>query len=132
MSLTFVAAADNIALAAILNKTAQNQDLVLRLYTNNPAEANDSLTQTGLTEASGAGYSAISINAAAWSISGGTASYPQQTFTFTGDLGADVYGYYFTRASGGELMWYEKFSNGPYNPTNNGDQIKVTPTISLE
>ncbi len=56
-------------------------------------------------------------------------AFAAQTFTFTGALG-NVYGYYLTRASGGELIYAEIFSNGPYDIQNNGDTITVTPQIS--
>lgn len=64
-----------------------------------------------------------------WRISS-AATYAQQTFTFTGALG-NVYGYYLNRTTGTDLMVAERFSDGPYNITANGDQIKVTPLISL-
>ena len=115
-----------------LNKTA-SQDLVLRLYTSNttPAEGD---TDSTYTEASGSGYSAANLTAASWTVTGGsptTAAYPEITFTFTGALG-NVYGYYVTQTSSGILMWAERFTSGPFNIQNNGDQIKITPQITLE
>jgi len=31
----------------------------------------------------------------------------------------------------GKLVWYEYFSDGPYNIANNGDTIKVTPHFTM-
>lgn len=120
-------------LQAIVNKTAP-ENLVLCLFTSNttPAEADTTATYT---EASGFGYAAVNLTPVAnWTITPGNpavASFPQQTFTFTGALG-NVYGYYVKQVTSGKLMWAEKFTDGPYNIVNNGDQIKVTPTISLD
>lgn len=122
-----------IALSYLVGKTASTENLVLRLFTNNktPAEAD---VVGDYTEATGNGYASITLTGASWSVTGGaptTAAYAQQTFTFTGALG-NVYGYYLTRATTGDLVYSERFSDGPYAIANNGDQIKVTPSITLE
>ena len=128
MPLVFPDAGENIVLEALVNKTAP-QNLVLRLYTSNTTPG-ESDTAGTYTEATGSGYSAITLTGASWgSASGGSISYAQQTFTFTGALG-NVYGYYMTQASSGTLVYAERFSDGPYNIANNGDQIKITPTIT--
>lgn len=57
-------------------------------------------------------------------------SYPEQTFTFTGALGT-VYGYFMTQLSSGLLFVAEKFGTSA-TVANNGDTIKVTPTISVD
>jgi hypothetical protein len=57
--------------------------------------------------------------------------YSQQTWTFTGALG-NVYGYYTTRASSGDLVYAERFTDGPYNIVNNGDQIKLAASLQAE
>ena len=119
-------------LKAVVNHTVP-QDLVLKLFTNNvtPGETDTAGTYT---EASGNGYAAITLTGSSWTITEGApsdASYAQQTFTFTGNLG-NVYGYFIVQASSGILLWAEKFSDGPYNIVNNGDQIKITPKITLD
>lgn len=119
-------------LAYAVNKSAP-ENLVLRLFTNNvtPAEGD---TAASYTEAAGNGYAAITLTGANWVITEGApsdASYAQQTFTFTGALG-NVYGYYLTRATSGRVAWAERFTDGPYNVVNNGDQIKITPRITLD
>jgi hypothetical protein len=115
----------------ITGKAAQ-ESLVLCLYTNNktPAEAD---TLASYTEASGFGYANKTLTAASWSMVAGDptyASYPQETWTFTGALG-NVYGYFIKSATSGKVLWAEQFTNGPYNVQNNGDQIKVTPRLEL-
>lgn len=119
-------------LEAFLNKTAP-ENLTLILYTNNitPGETDTIATYT---EASGSGYSAVSLTAANWVATPGnptSAAYPEVTFTFTGALG-NVYGYAVKGGTSGKLKWAERFSNGPYNIQNNGDQIKITPQLTLE
>lgn len=113
---------------------AAPENLVLRLYTNNitPAETDTAATYT---EAAGFGYAAATLTGATWGApSEGAPSsiaYAQQTFTFTGALG-NVYGYHMTRATSGRIALAERFSDGPYNIQNNGDQIKITPQITLD
>lgn len=119
-------------LAYAVNKSA-SQDLVLRLYTNNitPAETDTAVTYT---EAAANGYAAVQLAGANWTITEGApslADYPQQIFIFTGALG-NVYGYFLTRLTSGRIAWAERFTDGPYNIVNNGDQIKVTPKFTQD
>lgn len=116
----------------ILNKTAP-QNLDIRLFTNNitPTETDVAATYT---EAAGGGYALIQLTAGSWTIVAGApslATHTQVTWTFTGAVG-NIYGYYITRRTTGELMWAERFNNGPYNIQNNGDEIRITPRLSLE
>lgn len=119
-------------LSYFVNKSAP-ENLILKLYTSNttPAEADVAATYT---EAAGNGYAALTLTGANWTITEGApsnAAYAQQTFTFTGALG-NVYGYFMVRATSGRIAYAERFSDGPYNVTTNGDQIKVTPTITFD
>ena len=121
-----------IALEYLVNKDGP-EDLVLCLYTNNitPGETD---TIGTYTEAAGNGYANITLTGASWTTTPGAPSsiaYAQQTFTFTGALG-DVYGYFYKRATGGELVIAERFTGAPFNIANNGDQIKITPTITAD
>lgn len=128
MALVFPDVGENKALEHLVNKTAP-ENLVLRLFTSNttPAEGDTAGTYT---EASGSGYASITLTGASWgAASGGSIAFAQQTFTFTGALG-NVYGYYYTEVTSGVLIAAERFSDGPYNVANNGDQIKITPTIT--
>lgn len=132
MSLVVPNAAEDVILQNILNKTAP-QTLLLKLYTNNitPAETD---TEATYTEAVGFGYAAISLTPASWTITPGApsnAAFPQQVFTFTGNLG-NVYGYFVVETTSGKIKWAERFTDGPYNIVNNGDQIKITLNISAE
>lgn len=125
-------ASEATMLEAILNKTAP-QNLVLRLFTNNvtPGEAD---VAAAYTEATGNGYAAQNLTAGSWTTVAGApteATHPEMTFTFTGALG-NVYGYYVTQATSGLLMWAERFTGAPFNIANNGDQIRVTPKLTLE
>ena len=133
MALLFPNNGEGDALQYLVNRAAP-ENLVLRLYTSNttPAEAD---TADTYTEATGFGYAALTLTGASWGApSEGAPSsiaYAQQTFTFTGALG-NVYGYYLTRATSGRIAYSERFSDGPYNIANNGDQIKITPTITCD
>lgn len=119
-------------LKAIVNHTAAT-NLVLRLYSSNttPAETDTAGTYT---EATFTGYTAATLTGASWSITEGGpsyAQYAQQTFTSSAAQSQNIYGYYLQYTTSNILGWAERFSDGPYAITNNGDQIKVTPYIEL-
>lgn len=125
--------AGEVAMANFIFNKAAQENFTLRAYTNNITPAETDTTAT-YTEAAGNGYAAIALIAANWTVTGGnptTVAAPQQTWTFTGNLG-NVYGYYFNGTTSTTLMWAERFSDGPYNIFNNGDQIKLTPQLTLE
>lgn len=117
-------------LKRILN-AATPDNVKLHLYKNNvtPSETD---TVSTYTEDDGTGYAAISLTGSNWdtTTTAGTASYAQQTFTYT--AGTTVYGYYVTDNAGTTLLWAELFSDGPYTIPSGGGTIKITPTISLE
>jgi hypothetical protein len=123
------------ALEYFVNKSAP-QNLVLKLFKSNttPAETDTAATYT---VADFTGYSDITLTGASWgSPSEGAPSsiaYAQQTFTSSaGSQNQNVYGYYCVRATSGRIALAERFSDGPYNIANNGDNIKVTPTITAD
>lgn len=122
------------ALSYIVNKGTP-ENLVLRLFKSNttPGETDTAGTYT---EADFTGYAAITLTGASWVVTEGapgSAAYAQQTFTSSaGAQSQSVYGYYLTRASSGRIAWAERFADGPYTIVNNGDQIKITPTITLD
>lgn len=122
-----------VALSYLTNKSATPENLVLRLFKSNTTPG-ESTVAGDLTQADFTGYSAITLTGASWTVTGGdptTASYAQQTFSSSANQGAQsVYGYYLTRASTGDLVAAERFSDGPYVIANNGDQIKVTPSLT--
>jgi hypothetical protein len=121
---------ENKMVEAVVNKTAP-ENLVLRLFSSNttPAETDTAGTYT---ECNFTGYSAITLTGASWgAASGGTTTYAQQTFTRTSTGAAqNVYGYYVTQLTSGVLMWAERDGSGPFAITNNGDTVKVTPTLT--
>jgi hypothetical protein len=125
---------EEIALGALLNKTAP-QDLDLCLFKNDytPVEAT---TEANVTAADFTGYSVIQLTAASWTITPGaptSAAYAQQTFTSSaGSQNQPIYGYYIKQRTSGKLVWAERFSDAPYTITNNGDNIKITPTITCD
>ena len=131
MALNFPDVGENIALEALVNKTAP-QNLVLKLYSNNITPS-DSDTAGTYTEATFAGYAAITLTGASWgAASGGTITYgSQQTFTrsSTGTT-ENIYGYFCIQTTSTTLVYSERDANAPFAVTNNGDAIKITPTIS--
>ena len=132
MALLAPNAAEDVMLQNILNKTLP-QNVVLRLYSNNVTPAETDVAAT-YTEVTGFGYTSVTLPGTSWTITPGnptSASFAQQTFTFTGSFG-NVYGYFMTQLTSGFIMWAERFTDGPYNIVNNGDQIKITPVITLE
>lgn len=132
MALFIPQASEVTLLQHIVNKLAPT-DPVLRLFTNNvtPGEADTAATYT---EASGFGYAAVTCAGSSWTTTAATpstASFAQQTFTFTGALG-NVYGYFFTKTTSGLLLWVERFVDGPYGIANNGDAVKLSANFTLD
>lgn len=125
---------EKVALDYLVGKTTTVRNLILRLFKSNTTPGESSVVGD-LTEADFTGYSAITLTGASWSTSAGdpaTGSYAEQTFTSSADQSAQsIYGYYLTRATDGDLIAAERFSNGPYVIANNGDTIKLTPTITV-
>ena len=125
---------EDLALQALVNKTAP-QNLTYRLYKNNktPAETD---TEADYTQSTFTGYAAAALTGASWSTTPGaptSATYAQQSFTSSADQAAELaYGYYVIQATSGKLVWAERFTNGPYTIANNGDVIKITPTITAD
>lgn len=123
-----------LALKAFLNNTA-GQDQKLKLYSNNitPAETDTAATYT---EAAWTGYAFAALAGGTWSFTSGApshADYAQQTFTSSaGSQSAANYGYFVVQTTSGVLMWAERFAGAPYTIVNNGDNIQVTPTITMD
>lgn len=130
MALVFPNTGENLSLEMLVNKTAP-QNLVLKLYSSNttPAEGDTAGTYT---EATFTGYSAITLTGSSWgSASGGSIAFAQQTFTSSANQSTqNIYGYFYVQVSSGTLVAAERFTDGPYGITNNGDNIKITPTIT--
>lgn len=114
---------------------------LLKLYTNNvttglTAAQIDALDETDFTIATFTGYSNKTLTGGSWTITDGdpaTAVYAQQTFTCSADGAVqNVYGYLVTRSSDGAAIYFEQFTDGPYEVEFNGDNIKITPRVTLE
>lgn len=130
MALNFPDVGENLALEMIVNKTAP-QNLSLRLFASNTTPS-DTDTAGTYTEAAFAGYAAITLTGASWNnAASGAISYSaQQTFTrSTTGVTENIYGYYCTQVTSGTLLYSERDAAAPVAMTNNGDNIKLTPTI---
>lgn len=131
MALNVPDVGENIALEALVNKTAP-QNLVLKLYSNNITPS-DTDTAVTYTEATFTGYSAATLTGASWNAaSAGSITYSaQQSFTRTSTgVTENIYGYFIVQAVSGTLVWSERDSSAPFAVTNNGDKILITPTIT--
>lgn len=117
---------------ALSKATVETQ--TLRLFVNNYTPVEGSVAGS-FTEMSTCGYSAIALARASWSIASAagvtTASFAQQTFTFTAGGPTTVYGYYVTETTSGVLLWAELFSSAQ-TVQYTGDTIKITPKFTLE
>jgi hypothetical protein len=131
MALNFPDVGENVALEAIVNKTAP-QNLVLRLYQNNITPSDTDVAGT-YTESTFAGYASLTLAGATWgAAAAGTITYgAQQTFTRTVTGAAEnCYGYYVTQLASGILVYSERDAGAPFIIVNAGDAVKITPTIS--
>lgn len=130
----------NIGETNFLNQVLKNsiaeELLILKLFQNNITPAETDVAGT-YTVATFTGYADITLTpASGWTVVAGgpsTAGYAQQTFTSSADQATqNIYGYYLVGATTGNLYWAERFTDGPYPISFNGDQIKVTPNFTLE
>ena len=123
---------ENKALEHLCNKTAP-ENLVLRLFQSNttPAEGDTAATYT---EATFSGYAGITLTGASWgAAASGTISYAQQTFTHDGGgTSNSIYGYYLQQATSTVLILAERDASAPFTMDTNGDNIKITPSISAD
>ena len=135
MALVVPNSSEVIMLNYVLNIDAP-ENISILLYANNVIPDENSTVATFTELANGFGYTTggQSLTPGSWSVVSGNPSqgeHTEMTWTFTGAAGL-VYGYYVTRDTGGELLWAERFTNGPFNIQTNGDQIKITPRLTLE
>ena len=123
------------ALQYFTNRAAP-QDLILKLFQNNitPAETDTAATYTVATWT---GYGNLTLAGASWAapVEGAPSSiaFAQQTFTSTaGSQSQNNYGYFAVRTTSGRVAYAERFADCPYLIANNGDNIKITPTITCD
>jgi hypothetical protein len=135
MALTFTDSGESVVLNYLVAKTTP-ENLRLFLFKSNttPAETDSFATYS---ECTFTGYASIVLTGASWgSITAGepsTIPYAQQTFTCTANITTEqCYGYGYRQSTSGILIATERFSDGPYPITNNGDLIKVTPNIGAQ
>jgi hypothetical protein len=134
MPLVLPSAAEKTVLDFALGVTVPGNQ-TLKLYINNVTPA-DTDTAATYTEMSTLGYAAKTLTKTSWVTVAGSAGNPatstfaQQTFTFTAGTLVTVYGYYVIDVTSGLLLWAESFGGGK-EVSNAGDQIIITPTITL-
>jgi len=135
MSLILPSASEKTMLDFTLGVTVPGNQK-LKLFVNNYTP-DDTTILANLTEMSTNGYADKTLTKTSWvSVAGttgnpATSTYAQQTWTFTNAGGANtVYGYFITDVTSGLLLWVELFAS-PKVIQNNGDQILITPTITL-
>ena len=116
-----------LMLSYSLNKIAPGDSVKLKLFTNDytPVEAS---VIASFTEAVAAGYAAIDLAKADWSIATDTgvttAAQAQKTFTLT--AASTNYGYYITNNDGSQVLWAERFSDAPHTIPAGGGTEKIT------
>jgi len=131
MAIVFTNAGELIALRNILNNQAP-QTLELRLFSNNRVPAKTDVT-ADYTQVTGFGYQPVTLVDTDFVYTPGdpsTAAFPQITFQFTGAAGP-IYGYYVVQETSGSLIFANRFANAPITVLNNGDEIRITLTLSL-
>lgn len=124
--------AEILMLKYMLNHTAPS-NVRLKLYSNDKTPA-ESHTISDYTESVVAGYADKVLTGTSWSVSTSlgvtTASYAQQSFTFT--TAATLYGYYVTNNGATDLLWAERFTGAPISVPTGGGVVNVTPTITAD
>lgn len=118
----------------LVNKNGGTENLIYRLFTNNitPSETDTAGTYT---EATGGGYAAKTLTGSSWTITPGapsSAAYARQDWVFSGPLttNPDIYGYFVTRASTGDLMLAERAVS--IATPDAGSEYRVVPQITAE
>lgn len=128
----------NVAEVEMLKRllgASANGNQVIKLYKSDVTPIETTTIGSGvgqLTETTAAGYTAITLVTGSWSVAtttATTASYAEQTFTFT--TSETLYGYYVTDLAN-NLLWCERFTGAPFVLPISGGQVAITPTINLE
>ncbi len=128
MTLTVPQASEVNMLKMIFNNVSPTEP-ILKLYVNNVTPGSSDTAST-YTEMSTQNYSAKTVSGSSWSFTAASPSHADfaiQSWTFDGTGGTtNVYGYYVVKTSSGLLLYAERFTDGPYIITSNGDIINVT------
>lgn len=132
MALLASDAGEVVLLQYMLNNVSPT-DVEMKLYSNNHTPAESDILGT-YTESAIAGYTAVSLPGAGWTVSTSlgttTGEFAEQTFSFT--TSATIYGYYVVNDAADALLWAERFTGSPFNVPGGGGTIAVTPQITLE
>ncbi len=112
----------------------------LHLFKNN-VELNKTLDQinditaASFDEADFPGYSAVTLNSGTWTFAAAdpaTGEYPEQAFTRSSTGTAqDIYGYYYTRSTGGNIRGYRQW-DAPRVVEFSADTIGIRPRLYLD
>jgi hypothetical protein len=125
---------ETLALGFLVNKSTP-ENLKLRLYESNTTPSETDTTAT-FTTATFTGYADATLSGASWTVTAGapsSAAYAEQTFTSSaGSQSKSVYGYLYLRATTGDIVAAERFSDAPYSIVNLGDAVKITPAITAD
>jgi hypothetical protein len=118
----------------IFQRTHADRDATLEMGLFTDTAPGETITEATIAEPTGGGYGRKTLTDASWSVTGGVASYAQQTFTVSGsDYSANVYGYFIASVSSGgtaRLLVVEIDAAGPYD-LNDGDTYAITPNITI-
>ena len=127
MSLIVPDVGEVLLLSYAVNKIVPG-DVKLHLYTAIASTMDEETIISDFTEASAAGYAAISIPDTDWTVATvtdvTTATAAQQTFTFT--AASTNLGYYVTDDAGTGLLWCEVFSDSPHTIPSGGGTEEIT------
>lgn len=118
----------------VFQRTHADRDATLELGLFTDTTPGETITEATISEPTGGSYARKTLTDASWTVTGGVASYAEQTFTASGsDYSADVYGYFIASVSSGgtqRLLVVEIDGNGPYD-INDGDSYAVTPSVTV-
>lgn len=125
-------------LAMLLNKTVA-EELDLHVYKNDYTP-NDDTELADFIEANFAGYAAEQLDSAVYAITvpgpgtsiPASAEYDDIEFASSAEQAANNnYGYYVTRRITGDLLWCERFSDGPYTIATADNKFTINPRFRL-
>ena len=109
------------------------QPLILRLYTNDYTPLGNETTGD-FAEQIGRGYTEVTMAPGDWTFARvgnvSEATHLPVTWTFTGGVQFNIYGYYIVGAVDGILRWAEKFAPA-FSAEIAGDRLKITPKITF-
>lgn len=117
----------------MLSAWQNGETLSLRLYENDYTPVNTA-TSASFTQATFTGYAAVTLAAGSWINTPGspsTGAYPAVSFTSTAAQTKLVYGYYILGVSSGKVYKAERFAAAPLSITKVGDQVQITPAITM-